>query len=159
ATDTVTTRGLIKPVQSVGVSPLGNTALFFHDTDNGDIDLESAFFDQNALTLIELETFFPNPIRLQSEPIAYANAADGETGYFIMEGQSYLGVLDYATIDHDVLTLPSEPVHLGVLPDTDVAFVNQVHPLGRLSFVDPDAGQRAGLQTITGFELNSEIER
>ena len=56
--------------------------------------------------------------------------------------------------------LPSEPVHLGVLPEEDTAFVNQSHPLGRLSFYDPDvADGEAPLQTITGFELNSAIEQ
>jgi hypothetical protein len=36
-----------------------------------------------------------------------------------------------------------------------VAWASQAHELGRLSFYDPDA---ASLDTITGFELNSEIE-
>ena len=36
-----------------------------------------------------------------------------------------------------------------------MAWASQAHELGRLSFYDPDA---ASLDTITGFELNSEIE-
>lgn len=162
STDTVSTFPLEKPVASVGVSPLGNTALVFHTAENGDIDPESSFYDKNALTLIELDgaSFFPNPIQLEAAPMAYANAADGETGYFIMEGLPYLGVLDYEAISHHIEVLPSEPVHLGALPEEDTAFVNQSHPLGRLSFYDPDvADGEAPLQTITGFELNSAIEQ
>ncbi|MFT4977933.1 MAG: DNA-binding beta-propeller fold protein YncE [Myxococcota bacterium] len=161
-TDTVSTHSLKKPVASVGVSPRGNTALVFHTLENGDISPTSSFYDKHALTLIELDggSFFPNPIQLEGEPIAYANAADGETGYFIMEGLPYLGVLDYEAISHHIEPLPSEPVHLGALPEEDTAFVNQSHPLGRLSFYDPDVGpDEAALQTITGFELNSAIEQ
>jgi hypothetical protein len=53
-------------------------------------------------------------------------------------------------------------VFVGVLPDLDIAdgdepkaWVSQEHPLGRISFFDPDD---TSLETITGFELNSEIE-
>jgi len=162
ATDTVETLPLEKPVSAVGVSPRGNTALVFHTFANGDIDPASSFYDKHALTLIELDgaSFFPNPIQLEAEPIAYANAADGETGYFIMDGLPYLGILDYEAISHDIAPLPSEPVHLGTLPEEDTAFVNQVHDLGRLSFYDPNVDEdEAPLQTITGFELNSAIEQ
>lgn len=162
STDTVTSHALEKPVSAVGVSPRGNTALVFHSTENGDIDPSSSFYNKNALTLVELDgiSFFPNPIQLEAEPIAYANAADGETGYFIMDGLPYLGILDYNAISHHIEPLPSEPVHLGTLPEEDIAFVNQTHPLGRLSFYDPNvAKDEAPLQTITGFELNAAIEQ
>jgi DNA-binding beta-propeller fold protein YncE len=161
-TDTVTSHALEKPVASVGVSPRGNTALVFHTLDNGEIDPSSSFYDKNALTLIELDgvSLFPNPIQLEAAPIAYANAADGDTGYFIMDGLPYLGVLDYEAISHHIEPLPSEPVHLGTLPERDIAFVNQVHPLGRLSFYDPNVSEdESPLQTITGFELNSAIDQ
>ena len=49
-----------------------------------------------------------------------------------------------------------------VLPDLTLgdndeppAWVSQDHPLGRISFFDPDD---ASLETLTGFELNSGIE-
>ena len=163
ATDTVKTYPLEKPVGSVGVSPRGNTALVFHTLSNGDIDPDSPFYDEQALTLIELDSpsFFANPIKLSGAPTAFASAADGRTGYFVMDGLPYLGILDYEGLSHDIQVLPSEPVHLGVLPEENTAFVNQDHPLGRLSFYDPDIDpdDRSQLQTITGFELNSAIEQ
>ena len=163
ATDTVKTYPLEKPVGSVGVSPRGNTALVFHTLSNGDIDPGSPFYDEQALTLIELDSpsFFANPIKLSGAPTAFASAADGRTGYFVMDGLPYLGSLDYEGLSHDIQVLPSEPVHLGVLPEENTAFVNQDHPLGRLSFYDPDIDpdDRSQLQTITGFELNSAIEQ
>jgi len=157
STDEVTTRSLVKPVSGVGVSPLGNTALVFHSLSNGDIDVSSPFYNHYGLTLIDLSDFFANPIQLAAEPTAHASAADGGTGYFIMEGEPYLGVLDYDTLIHDMQPLPSDPVYLGVLPDTNLAYISQVHELGRISFYDSDDSV-SPLQTVTGFELNSAIE-
>ncbi len=159
STGEVVVNQLVKPVAGIGVSPTGGTALIFHTLDNGDIDPDSVFYDQPALTMIDLDDFFPNPIQLTAEPTAYANAADGETGYFIMDGAPYLGVLDYSTLLHDTLPLPSDPVYLGTLPDTNTAYISQEHELGRISFYNPDAGpDETTLQTVTGFELNSQID-
>jgi DNA-binding beta-propeller fold protein YncE len=160
--DSVEVHSLVKPVSGIGVSPVGGTALVFHSRDNGDIDSSSPFYDEYALTLIDLDDFFTNPIQLAAEPTSYANASDGNTGFFIMEGADYVGVLDYATLIHDMQSLPSAPVYLGVLPDTNTAYISQEHELGRISFYNPEADASAGeseLQTITGFELNSAIDQ
>ena len=63
--------------------------------------------------------------------------------------------LDYDTLLYDEIDLKSQPEHVGVLPDTSYAWVSQEHDLGRISFYDAD---NDALETITGFELNSEIE-
>jgi hypothetical protein len=51
---------------------------------------------------------------------------------------------------------------VGVIPDLapgdgdePPAWVSQEHPLGRITFYDPDD---ASLETLTGFELNAAIE-
>jgi hypothetical protein len=77
-----------------------------------------------------------------------------------MEENRYVGVIDYDTRLVDDVLVPSLPVHVGVMPagddlPTPVAWISQDHPLGRISFVDPEA---LGIQTVTGFELNSGIE-
>ena len=64
-------------------------------------------------------------------------------------------MLNYGSLLYDEIQLKSDPVHVGVLPESRLAYINQEHELGRLSFYDPDAGE---LQTLTGFELNSAIE-
>ena len=64
-------------------------------------------------------------------------------------------VVDFKTLIHDEIELKSNPVHLGTLLDTDTAFISQEHHLGRISFFHPEDGD---LQTITGFELNANIE-
>jgi hypothetical protein len=72
-----------------------------------------------------------------------------------MEDEKYLVELDYATLLPNDIDLKSDPVHIGVLPDTRLVYASQDHELGRISFYDPDTEE---LQTITGFELNSGIE-
>jgi DNA-binding beta-propeller fold protein YncE len=162
ASDAVEVYSLVKPVAGIGVSPIGGTAMVFHSAENGDIDSDSPFFNEHALTLVDLSDFFTNPIQLASEPTSYANAADGLTGFFIMEGSDHVGVLNYETLIHDTQSIPSAPVYLGVLPDTNTAYISQEHDLGRISFYNPDADSSAGeseLQTVTGFELNSAIDQ
>ncbi len=156
ATDEITVRSLVKPVRAIGLSPTGETALVFHPKDNGDTPSTSAFYNHWALTMIDLtDDFFANPLLLPDEPIGFAHSDDGERGYFIMEDQPWLEVLEYQTLLYEDIALKSNPVHVGVVPESTLAWASQEHDLGRLSFYDPDSGD---LQTITGFELNSGIE-
>ena len=151
-----TTRGLVKPVGTMSVSPSGESLLVFHtQEDDDDADPASAFYGNWALSLIDLQDFRTNPLRLAAEPTAYAHAEDGEHGFFIMEDQPWLEVLDYATLLPEEVELKSAPVHVGVLPGTDWAYASQEHDLGRISFYDSTT---TSLETITGFELNGEIE-
>ena len=156
ASGEIDVHSLVKPVDRMAVSPTGNTALVFHDAaDNADVDTDSPFYGEHGLTLVDLDDFFANPLRLPAEPTVYDTTADGDLGFFIMEGLPYLEVIDFNTLLYDEIVLKSVPVHIGVLPDTRTVFASQEHELGRLSFLDPDSGE---LQTITGFELNSGIE-
>jgi DNA-binding beta-propeller fold protein YncE len=154
--DAITVRGLVKPVDTIALSPTGGTALIFHDSTNGaDVETSSPYYNEFALTLVDLDDFFSNPLLLPGEPSAYSNSEDGEIGFFIMEDEKYLVELDYATLLPNDIDLKSDPVHIGVLPDTRLVYASQDHELGRISFYDPDTEE---LQTITGFELNSGIE-
>lgn len=156
STGEIDVHSLVKPVDRMGVSPTGNTALVFHDeNDNDDVDEDSPFYREHGLTLVDLDDFFANPLRLPAEPTVYDTTSDGDLGFFIMEGMPYLEVIDFNTLLYNEVELKSVPVHIGVLPDTRTVFASQEHELGRLSFLDPDSGE---LQTITGFELNSGIE-
>ncbi|TNE88195.1 MAG: hypothetical protein EP330_16200 [Deltaproteobacteria bacterium] len=161
--DTITLRSLVKPVANMAISPTGESMLVFHTLqDAPDADVTSPFYAHWALTLIDLTDHRSNPLRLPGEPIGYANSLGGERGYFIMEGQPYLEVLRYDSLLYDEIALRSAPRFVGVLPDLDVsdgdvppAWVSQEHELGRITFYDADDGTA---ETITGFELNSQIE-
>ena len=149
-------RSLVKPVKSVSVSPTGGTLLVFHTLeDDADTPSTSPYLGEHALTMIDLDSFLANPLLIPDEPSAFANSSDGEFGYFIMEGIPALAVLQYDNLLFEEVTLRSDPVHVGVLPESTYAYVNQEHELGRLSFYEPET---QALQTITGFELNSGIK-
>ena len=98
---------------------------------------------------------FSSSYKLTAKPEAFASTPDGKIGFFILENQPYLELINYETFVPSEINLPSIPVHLGTLPDTNTAFVSQEHDLGRLSFFNTDEDE---LKTITGFELNSAIE-
>ncbi|MEZ4239782.1 MAG: hypothetical protein R3F59_27215 [Myxococcota bacterium] len=162
ASDTITERSLVKPVAGMAITPTGGSLMVFHTLEDGP-DTAPQFAGRSALTLVDLADLArTNPLLLPAEPLAYANSTTGELGYFVMDGSPYFEVLDYVTLLHDQYVLPSIPSFLGVLPDLDPgdadeppAWVSQDHPLGRISFFDPDEGS---LETLTGFELNSGIE-
>lgn len=155
-TGTIDEQSLVKPVATMGASPTGGSLLVFHTReDAAGADPDSPFAGKWALTLIDLDDLRQNPMLLPAEPASYATSDDGRYGFFVMEGEDFLEVLDFETLLYTEIALKSPPVHLGVLPGGETAWVSQDHSLGRLSFYDPAAD---ALDTITGFELNSEIE-
>ena len=114
-----------------------------------------------ALTMLALTDYRTNPLLLPAEPTGFANASNGNFGFFIMDGQPFLEQLDYQTLLHEEIELKSHPVYVGVLPDLDPtdgvepqAWASQDHELGRISFLDP---LTQSVETITGFELNAQI--
>ncbi len=162
-TDTITPRSLVKPVQSLSVGPTGDSLLVFHTVDNQpELPTSDTFYDASALTMIDLSDFGKTDVYMPSTLKGWTTASNGEYSYFIMEGQPMLGVLDWGRLMVEEVSLSSTPVFVGALPDLDEtdgddppAWVSQEHELGRISFYDADS---AALTTITGFELNSEIE-
>ncbi len=151
----VTSYSSVKPIQSVRISPSGNTALMLHDDSNGDTSSDSVFYDQFALTLLSLSDFFANPIRLPGEPEESALSDDGALGFLIMKDDNHLLQLDFTTLIHESIELKSIAQHVGVLPESQTVYISQEHELGRISFYD---AQARTIQTVTGFELNSGIE-
>jgi len=153
-------RPLGAPIRDVAITPTGNSLLVIHKTESG-VDSDPGYENKNTISLIDLNDFLDNPLILPGEPTTFANSQSGEVGYVIMEGQPQLTVLAYDQLLHWDVALKSQPVHVGVLPDTNYAYINQEHDLGRLTFFDPVnplSGTDDVVQTITGFELNSAIE-
>lgn len=164
ATNEVVTRSLEKPIDTLSITPSGDNALIFHTLDNDpDADPSSPFYGAHALTMIDLWDFRTTPVTMPDALLEYANSTEGTYAFFAMEDTPLLGVLDWSTLIADQVDLSSNPVHVGVVPDISPgdddeppAWVSQEHELGRLSFYDTDDGS---LRTITGFELNSQIEQ
>lgn len=161
STGTIRERSLVKPVAAMAINPTGDALLVLHTRADGP-NTDPTFAGQSALTMVALDDLRSNPLLLPADPTAFAASDDGTWGAFIMEGQPYLEVLDFQTLLHRQIRLRSDPQFLGVLPDPDITdddasavWVSQAHPLGRISFYDRDDDS---LDTLTGFELNSDIE-
>ncbi len=159
ATDTLTERGLVKPVDAIALSPDGASALIIHTL--ADVMNQSdVFSDRYALTVVNLETWLTNPVALESRPTKWTTSNDGRYSLFLMANNRNVGVVDYATRLVDDVIVPSVPVHVGMMPLEDTAedalgWVSQEHELGRISFMKPSD---LSVETVTGFELNSAIE-
>jgi DNA-binding beta-propeller fold protein YncE len=147
--------GSVKPISAVRLSPDGGVALLTHDRDNGDVDEDSVFYNEHVITMVDLDDFFANPIRVPDAPSETAVTDDGAMGFLIMDGRPDLVQLDFSSLLHDDIELKSGAEHLGVMPGTRLVYISQTHELGRISFFDPNAGE---LSTVTGFELNAGIE-
>ena len=144
----------------MSITPTGGGLVIFH-SDEVSTDGDPAYDGHHALTLVDLDDFLDNPMILPGEPTAYASSDSGEVGFYIMDGVPTLTMVAFDALLHWDIPLKSNPVHVGVLPNTNYAYVNQEHDLGRLSFLDPGEPldpHDDELKTITGFELNSAIE-
>ena len=63
--------------------------------------------------------------------------------------------INLTTFRMDTLRVPSSPREVGVIPGAWRVFVNQLHPQGRITFVDADSLRP---QTVTGYQLNAGID-
>lgn len=162
ASDDITLRRLPKPVSGIAVTPTGDSLMAIHTVADAPDASPGPFSGEYALSLIDLADFRPNTIILPNEARGYVNSLSGERGYLIYESEPLLTVLDYRTLIASDVSLRSNPVWVGVIPDLapedgdePPAWVSQEHPLGRITFFDPDDSR---VETLTGFELNAAIE-
>lgn len=160
--DFMTARPLIKPVVSMSRSGDGAVLLAVHPSaDAGDGSTPEPYQGRHAFSLINLQDFRSNVVAVPAEVTAFSHSPEGRFGYLQLAGRRVVQVMDYRRLLADELTLPSVPSFIGVLPPGSAssgppsAWMSQEHPLGRLSFYQPEDRR---LRTLTGFELNSQIE-
>lgn len=150
-------RSLVKSVRGVTLDPTGQTLVVLHPANDGP-QVEPTFVGAPAVSVVDLDSLVVNPIKLPAEVEQFVHDPAGDYGYFILEDEPLLAVVDYGSLLHDQITLRSIPEFVGVIGDAGTlgeAWVSQKHPLGRLSFYDPVDDT---LATLTGFELNAEID-
>ncbi len=155
---------LKKSVRSVGISPTSDTAIIVHAKAPGDPATATGvddFIDKSyGYSMLDLATGFAKLEITPVDPGAFIYAPDGGKAYIALNGGTALSavralqVLDTATGVVIEKQLGSPPDAVGILPGAGEAFVNQRHPLGRVTFVDlaTDA-----TRTVTGFDLNGDI--
>lgn len=135
------------PVQSVSVSPDGRHAVALGKSAEG--------VSAGAFSLLSLkEERFPRVIGTQA-PLAQVHLGD-RFGVVTANSESTheAHLLSVEGLHVDTVELASPPTSAGILPDLDLGFAAQNHPEGRVTFFK--LGE-AEAQTLTGFELSSEI--
>jgi hypothetical protein len=161
---TITPFPLEKSVRAAAFSPSGDSALIIHAKAPGS-PADATSFDELidrsfGYTLFDVATGFPKLEITSVDPGDFVFATTGPRLYLLLDGGDAEGaiaeahVVDLATGVVRRKSLGSPPSNVGILPDADVVFVSQRHPLGRITFMQIASTDQ---QTITGFDLNSRI--
>jgi len=155
---------LQKSIRQVGFDPSGKHAVIVHARAPGDPaaakDFDEYIDRSPGYSSVDLASGFSKLQITPVDPGTFAFAPDAPRAYLTLDGGDQDGATwAVQTIELDtgvVRTIPlnSPPSAIGVLPGAKKVFVNQRHPLGRVSFLDVASGQ---VRTVTGFDLNSNI--
>ncbi|HTL31958.1 MAG TPA: hypothetical protein VL326_02470 [Kofleriaceae bacterium] len=155
---------LKKSVRAVAMSPVGDTALLINAKMAGDPATATTFDEfvdkSYGYTLLDLASGFGKLQITPVDPGAFIYAPDGTKVYVALDGGDAatatraIQVVTTQTGVVETKQLGSPPSSVGILPGASQAFVNQRHPLGRVSFVDLATDAQ---RTVTGFDLNSHI--
>ena len=155
---------LRKSVRTAAFDPSGERALVIHAKQAGD-PLSATSVDElidlsYGYSLVNIDSNFSKLQITEADPGAFAFAPNNPRAYIILDSlnsSSTIPTVQLIELDSGVvrdIELSSPPVAIGILPETNTAFVSQDHPLGRISFIDIDEDS---YQTLTGFDLNSRI--
>ncbi len=160
---------LQKLVQGVGISPDGKAAVVVHRPDPNpqttDPYERQVALDQ-GYSMFDLGSAVAQLKRTGTVAVqGFAFAPGGGAAAVALrdDGNQVYGVdvLDLDTLVATSLGLASPPEFVGAIPQqtgasaAPLVWVTQVDPGGRISFVDLDS---QSIQTVTGFELNSQIQ-
>ena len=146
----------------MALSPEGTSALVLHNKVPGSPlptdDFETQLDKRYGFSLVDLESLFVKLQITDAEPGAFSFSPDGLLVYLIVAdpatGQRDVARLDLESFIVTTQTVGSHPTEIGAVVGTDRIYVSQEHSLGRISFIDVDTEQ---LQTVTGFQLNSQV--
>ncbi len=159
---------LEKWIDAVGLGPDGRTAVVVHRPNPGSTvaDLYERDVDvQQGYSVVDLEGGFAQ-LKLTGtvRPGEFVFSQDGRHAAVTLRDdrtRTYrVDAVDLETLVAATLPLASAPEYAGALtsaePDlADRVWVTQVHPAGRISFVDLE---ERSVRTATGYELNSDVD-
>ncbi|MCP4446780.1 MAG: hypothetical protein GY811_15745 [Myxococcales bacterium] len=157
--------GLQKSIRSLGYDPTGESLIVTHAKSFGSPQENGITFDEFidrsfGYSIVDIATGFDKLQITGADPGAFQFSTTTPRAYVLVDGGDGVGALAQTHVielDTGVVRLQSmssPPETVGILPEAGVAFVNQRHPLGRVSFINvvTDA-----MRTVTGFDLNSRI--
>ena len=160
---------LQKLIEGVGVAPDGKTAVIVHRPDPNPTTTDPYVLQvaqDQGYSMFDLASGFAQLKRTGTVAVqGFAFTASGGAAAVALRDDTNLiyGVdaLDLRTLVADSLSLASPPEFVGAVPGaagqgaSPKVWVTQIFPGGRISFVDL---HNLAIETVTGFELNSQIQ-
>jgi hypothetical protein len=143
------------PVQAVFPTADAAHAVVLH----GALELDGGSKYAAALSLVPVASSLPSKILGLDAPAASVALAPEGDHALVATSDSQRGVYRLV-VAHlpsqkiDLYPLASEPIAAGIVAGANRGFVAQKHRDGRITFIDFETG---GLQTLTGFELASQV--
>ena len=157
--------GLQKSVRSLGYDPSASSLIVTHAKSFGDplengISFEEFINRSYGYSIVDIATGFDKLQITSADPGGFQFSTTTPRAYVLIDGgddpeadlQTHIIELDTGVVRIQHMSSPPETV--GILPEAGMAFVNQRHPLGRVSFINV---ANDAMRTITGFDLNSRI--
>lgn len=159
---------LIKQVRGVAFAPADRDGvlrlLVLHARNTGSSQFDDEYYNtidrSHGYSILDLASEMVVLQLTKAEPGAFSFTGDGAKGYMILSG---LGIRQAQIMDLRAsggarvieMELSSAPTSLGLMRDEQHAYIAQDHPDGRITFLDTATDESI---TITGFELNSQID-
>ncbi len=156
---------LQKSVRSLGYDPSAASLIVTHAKSFGDplengISFEEFINRSYGYSIVDIATGFDKLQITSADPGGFQFSASTPRAYVLIDGgdgpgaDSQTHVIELDTGVVRIQNMSSPPETVGILPEAGMAFINQRHPLGRVSFIDV---ANDAMRTITGFDLNSRI--
>jgi hypothetical protein len=144
---------LYAPVLAVFPAPNGDHALALHKP----VTASSLAQPIGAFSLVPLKSELPSRIIATPGRVSAVATSPASDRFVVLERSDERAAYAMHVAEVPVLTakryeLASPPTAVGLVPAAQRAFAAQVHPQGRISFVDLPTGL---LHTLTGFELGA----
>jgi DNA-binding beta-propeller fold protein YncE len=155
---------LRKAVRAVTISPDSATAMVLHEKVAGDpqaagIDVDLKIDRSFGYSVVKLASGFAKLQLTDVDPGPMAIVPDSSRAFLLLRDDKrdlrMTQQVDLSSLVVSDYIMGSPPLSLAVLSGTSKVFVSQVHPSGRLSFID---WTRGTVESVTGFELNGGIK-
>ncbi|MGC8926641.1 MAG: YncE family protein [Myxococcota bacterium] len=157
--------GLNKAINYIVCAPDGNTAIIIHKKGNDpdeDDPVEINNNNQEGFSVFGLKREILNTELLSTtQPKSVSFLYDSNyamitaTNATINDYKAYMVDLSKPIIKDDKIQFFSDIIYTGSIPQKDIFYVLQKHPVGRISFIFMPS---MTMKTITGFELNSLVQ-
>jgi len=154
---------LHQTIRAVAVAPDESSALVLHSdgTTSGTSGSSGSSTTFYGYTMVRLQDGFTKLQQTAAQPNPFAITPDSQFAFVLLRDDAAsirvaqkISLVSFATTDYP---LGSPPNSIAALASAShKVFVGQVHPEGRISFIDWVTGD---VQSVTGFALNGRIQQ